>query len=71
LSANALPLIVINLHLVESAPTERLGRQSLTTQLGDAAKTVGTLSGINLGEMDSTAQAELANILRSDDRSHV
>jgi hypothetical protein len=66
LSVNALPSIVINLHQVDFAPTERLGRQSLTTQFGDAAKTVASLSGINLGEMDSTAQAEVANILRPD-----
>jgi len=66
LSVNALPSIVINLHQVDFAPTERLGRQSLTTQFGDAAKTVASLSGINLGEMDSTAQAEVANILRLD-----
>lgn len=64
LSVERLPSIVINLHQVDAAPSERLGRQALSTQLGDAAKTVASLQGINLSEIESPAQAELASILR-------
>lgn len=65
LNAESLPSIVINLHQIDAAPSERLGRHTLSEQLGEAAKTVASLQGIRQREMESTAQAELAAILRT------
>jgi hypothetical protein len=65
LNVESLRSIVINLHQIDAAPSERLGRHTLSEQLGEAAKTIASLQGIRQREMAPNARTELASILRT------
>jgi hypothetical protein len=67
LSAAALPRIAIQLHQVGTAPPAPLGRQALREQLGDAARPVAALEGINLDDLEPDVRAELATIVGTEE----
>ena len=65
LNVESLPSIVINLHQIDAAPLERLGRHTLSEQLGEAAKTIASLQGIRQRDMATSARTDLDAILRT------
>jgi len=63
LAAEKLPSIHLHLHDIDPAAAGPLAPAPIRAQLGDAVKTLASLPGINVKELESTAQVELSRIL--------